>query len=138
MPALKPAALYSLLSWVVDCNDRYYEDFDYYEPLTGLMRSDMAWGFEYSVPGTMSIFMTDRNTVNRTGRHIRWNIGEWCSDGETHSLFHRIGFQQHEPALEDRWADDNFGTGLVYRDYFEPCDIDQRFLEVISLPGSLE
>lgn len=75
MPALKHAALYSLLSWVVDCDDDYYYNFDYYEPPKKFIDHFMAWGFEYSVPGTMSVFMTDRNTVNRTGRQIRWNVG---------------------------------------------------------------
>ncbi|KAH4302897.1 hypothetical protein HBH64_055300 [Parastagonospora nodorum] len=125
MPALKHAVLYSLLSWDVDGDDDYVDQFHYYEPPKRFFPDSMAWGLEYCAPGIISISMTNSDIVNLKERRIRWRVGEWRPDSETHSLFQRIGLQQHGPALEEQWTDDEFGSGFVTRDYFEHDYVDE-------------
>lgn len=44
---------------------------------------------------------------------------------EIHGLFQQIGRQEHGEALKEHWDDDEFGQGLVSRNYFELWTLEE-------------
>ena len=118
MPELKRAVLWSPLRWDVDRDDEEGPAFDYFEPPDKFEPDYSAWGFAYYAPRAGEPFATpgERDCEDR---QIWWRVGDWRPSGELHHLFQQIGGQEHGEGLKEYWHDDEYGEGLVSRDYFE-------------------
>jgi hypothetical protein len=127
MPELKRAVIWSPLRWIVDLDDDEGPKFNYFQPPEKLYQDYSAWGFAYDAPMSAYPFATNPGEPNCEARQIWWKVGEWRPSEELHNLFQQIGCQKHGNALKEHWKDDEFGQGLVSRDYFErftPEDYD--------------
>jgi hypothetical protein len=119
MPELKRAVVWSPLRWDVDGDSNRGPAFDYFEPPKAFYPDYSAWGFAYYAPGPGSPFATNPGETDCKARQIWWKVGDWRPSIGLHSTFQQIGFHKYGEELKEYWDDDEFGNGLVSRDYFE-------------------
>jgi hypothetical protein len=119
MRALQEAVLWCPLTWDPDGEDGEQLETDLL-PANCPDRDRLAWGVHYQARG--------ESNFTRQGGHLPtdvpllwWKVGKWRPDPELHELFQQIGGAPLGHALEEHWMDEDYGEGLVGREYFEYC-----------------
>lgn len=48
-----------------------------------------------------------------------WKLGKWRPDPELHQPFRQIGRTPSCDGVKEQWEEEDYGEGLVDRDYFD-------------------
>ena len=116
MIALKEAALWCPLAWEPDYDDPIEVE-DGWLPDNTLDEQSLAWGVYYIAPGERD-YTQPEGPPSETPQ-LWWRVAKWRPDPELHELFQQIGRKPWGDSQKEHWEDDEYGDGLVDRDYFE-------------------
>ncbi|KAH7071550.1 hypothetical protein BKA63DRAFT_74728 [Paraphoma chrysanthemicola] len=129
MPKLDLAVLWSPLRFDPGCDDEIVPTLDYYQPPHEFYKGYIAWGFAYETSEVHWPFSGGINkNKDRQTRRIWWRVGNWRPSEELHAAFRQIGSYRIEEDMQEDWVDEEYGSALVTRNYFEHYTPDRRDL----------
>ncbi|KAF2445865.1 hypothetical protein P171DRAFT_520590 [Karstenula rhodostoma CBS 690.94] len=115
MPALKQAALWAPLNFLVDWEQ--YEDFDANQ-VSKYHEDKLTWGIRWVRPYTEAFSGYPSEDFSAV-RHMWWHVAKWRPDAALLDLFHGIGRKEHGTDVTMYWEDSWCESGLVSRDCFD-------------------
>jgi hypothetical protein len=133
MRALQEAVLWCPLAWAPYDEDGEELDTDWL-PKNCPDRDKLAWGLHYQAKNEPN-FTRHGGGLPTKVPLLWWKVGKWRPDPELHELFKKIGRTPWGDVTEEHWEDEDFGEGLIDREYFEYCaqeEVDR--VGLISLP----
>ncbi|KAF2627797.1 hypothetical protein BU25DRAFT_431133 [Macroventuria anomochaeta] len=119
MRALQEAVLWCLLAWAP--NDEDGEELETDWLLENCPDADrLAWGVHCQAKDEPNFTQQGGNLPTEVPL-LWWKVGKWRPDPELHELFQQIGRTPWGDGLKEHWEDEDYGEGLVDREYFEYC-----------------
>ncbi|KAF2130886.1 hypothetical protein P153DRAFT_287537 [Dothidotthia symphoricarpi CBS 119687] len=119
MRALQEAVLWCPLAWAPNDEDDEELETDWL-PENCTDRDRLAWGVHYQATGEPNFTQQGGNLPTEVPL-LWWKVGKWRPDPELHELFQQIGRTPWGDGLKEHWEDEDYGEGLVDREYFEYC-----------------
>jgi hypothetical protein len=119
MRALQEAVLWCPLAWAPYDEDGEELDTDWL-PENCPDRDKLAWGLHYQAKNEPN-FTRHGGGLPTEVPLLWWKVGKWRPDPELHGLFKKIGRTPWGDVIEEHWEDEDFGEGLIDREYFEYC-----------------